>query len=194
MKRTFVWCAAVLLACAAVVQARAAETYELDPVHSALIFKIKHINVSYTYGRINNPTGTLVYDEADASKCSISMEVKTESVDTDNEKRDQHLKGPDFFNAKQFPTIAFKSTKVAKADDGTYDVTGNFTMLGVTKELTLKLTKTGGGKDPWGGLRVGFEGTFTIKRSDYGMKQALDAIGDDVTIIVAIEAAVPKKE
>ena len=167
---------------------KSADAYQIDPVHSAFLFRIKHLNTSYTHGRINTSSGTLTLDDADASKCGIELEVKADSVDTFNEKRDQHLKGPDFFNAKQFPSITFKSKSVKKSGDADYDVSGDFTLLGVTKEITVKFARVGSGKDPWGGARTGFEGTFEIKRSDYGMKAMLDGVGDDVRITVSVEA------
>lgn len=172
----------------AATASRAADTYSLDPVHSSFIFKIKHMNVSNLYGRINGGTGTLVIDDADPTKSTIEIELKPENIDTFNDKRDQHLKGPDFFNAKQFPTITFKSKAVKKVDDSTLEVTGDFTLLGVAKEVTGKFTKIGAAKDPWGGFRTGYEGALTIKRSDFGMKQMLEAVGDDVPITVSIEA------
>ena len=168
---------------------QSADTYQIDPGHSSFIFRIKHMNTSFLYGRINTSSGTLVVDDADASKSSIELELKADSVDTVNEKRDQHLKGPDFFNSKQFPTITFKSKSVKKSGDADLEVTGDFTLLGVTKELTTKMTRTGGGKTPFGDFRVGYEGAFAFKRSDFGMKTMLDNIGDDVTITVAVEAA-----
>ena len=168
---------------------RAADTYQVDPVHSMLLFRIKHFNVSNLYGRINNPTGTLVVDEADPSKSSVEIEVKPENVDTAIEKRDQHLKGPDFFNAKQFPTITFKSKSVKKADDANIEVAGDLTLLGVTKEITVKFARVGAGKDPMGGYRTGYEGTFSIKRSDYGMKNMLENVGDDVQLTVSVEGS-----
>jgi len=180
--------AAVLSLAVGAVSLRAADTYQVDPVHSTFLFRIKHMNVSYTYGRINNGTGTVVVDEADPSKSSVELELKPENVDTNNEKRDQHLKGPDFFNSKQFATITFKSKSIKKDGDTNFDVTGDFTLLGVTKEITVKLTRTGAGKDPMGNFRTGFEGTFTIKRSDYGMTQMLQGVGDDVQITTSVEA------
>ena len=177
----------LVLALSFLAAANAADTFAIDPVHSTVLFKIKHMNTSYTHGRFNLPTGTIVQD-ADPSKSSIEVELKSESVDTFNEKRDQHLRNPDFFNAKQFPTITFKSTSVTKADDTHIDVTGNLTLLGVTKPVTVKLEHVGEGKDPMGGYRTGYEGTFTIKRSEYGMTQMVGPVGDEVELTVGIEA------
>ena len=126
-----------------VAAASAAETYKLDPVHSSVLFKAKHLNVADFYGRFNDFSGTVTFDNENPSKSSVNLEVKVESLDTHEAKRDQHLKSPDFFNAKQFPVIAFKSTKVEKAGADSYKVTGDFTLHGVTKPVTVEFKKTG---------------------------------------------------
>jgi polyisoprenoid-binding protein YceI len=116
------------------------------------------------------------------------MEVKIDSIDTANGDRDKHLKGPDFFNAKEFPTMAFKAKSMKAADEKTYEVTGDLTIHGVTKEVTVKLERLGTGKDPRSGKpRTGWETTFRINRSDFGMKFGIPAIGDEVLITVAVE-------
>ncbi len=167
-------------------QAVAAETYKVDPVHSMTVFRIKHL-VSYSYGRFNDLSGTFNIDTETPAKSSVELEVKIESVDTFNEKRDQHLKSPDFFNAKQFPVITFKSKAVKKINEDTYEVTGDLSLHGVTRPLTLKVQQTGAGKDPWGGYRIGFETTFTLKRSEFGITFMPDVVGDEVRMTVSIE-------
>lgn len=181
--RAVVLAAAVLAPATSAV--RAAETYDVDKSHSSILFRVKHLGVSYAYGRFNDFSGTVVVD-ADAAKCSVEIVAKTESVDSNDAKRDQHLKSPDFFNVKQFPALSFKSTKVAISGEK-YEVTGDLTMKGVTKPLTVVLDRVGSGKDPWGGYRTGFEGTFTVKRSDFGMNYMPDGIGDEVKILISIE-------
>lgn len=166
---------------------RAAETYKIDPVHSFVIFKIKHLNVAYAYGRFTDLSGQIVYDESKLENGSLAVEVKAESVDTGNAKRDEHLKGPDFFNVKQFPLITFKGTKVVKTGADTYDLTGDLTLHGVTKPVTAKVVSTGEGKGMKGELHRGAEATFSIKRSDFGMKYGLEGVSDDVSLIVSID-------
>lgn len=163
-----------------------AETYEIDPIHSFALFKIKHLNLGYVWGRINGPTGTFQIDEADPSRSSVSIELQSENVDTHVAKRDQHLKSPDFFNAKEFPTITFKSRSVKKTGE-TFAIAGSFTLLGTSKDITVHLTRVGVGGDPSSGIRMGFDGTFTIKRSEFGMRTMLDTIGDDVQIHISFE-------
>ena len=167
--------------------ALAADTYVVDPIHSPLIFKIKHLGVSNFYGRFNEVTGTFTVDEKNPAASSVEINIKTESVDTNNPERNTHLKSPDFFNAKEFPVITFKSKKIKETAKDNYEVTGDLTLHGVTKPLAVKLTRIGTGKDPWGGFRMGFESTFTIKRSDFDMKFMADLVGDEVQLMLSIE-------
>lgn len=169
-------------------QAFAADTYQVDSVHSFVNFRIQHLQVSYTYGRFNEPKGTLTIDEADASKSTLEFSVDVEKVDTGNAGRDAHLKKSDFFSAAEFPTITFKSTAVKKVDDKTWEVTGDLSLHGVTKPLTIKVTRTGTGPGMKPGeTRTGLETVFTIKRSDFGMNYMVPKIGDEVTLAVGIE-------
>ena len=169
----------------------AAKTYNIDATHSAVIFRAKHMGVAYNYGRFNEFSGAITVNEADLSKSKVELEVKTASVDTANKKRDQHLRSPDFFNAKQFPIITFKSTKVsAKAgQENMLEVTGDFQLHGVKKSITVDVEITGKGKSPQGGELIGFETTFAIKRSEFGMTYGMQGVSDDLRITVSIEAA-----
>lgn len=164
--------------------------FKLDPVHSAVIFRIGHLGVSYTWGRINEPTGTYLIDTADPAKSAIDITVSTDKIDTANKKRDDHLKSPDFFNAGEFPTITFKSKSFTKTGDKSFKVEGDITLLGVTKPVTATLNYVGEGKTMQG-YKSGFEAEFTIKRSEFGMTKYLEesAIGDEVKLMVSIEGA-----
>jgi len=166
----------------------AAETHTIDTTHSTVLFKVKHLGTSNSYGRFNDIAGTIVDDDKDSSKGSIDITVKVESIDTGNEKRDQHLKSPDFFAAKQFPTITFKSKSVKALPDGGFEASGQLTLHGVTRDLKVKVEKTGTGKAMRGdGKLTGFEAKFTIKRSDFDMKFMIGGIGDEVELTVAVE-------
>jgi polyisoprenoid-binding protein YceI len=176
--------AMALVAAAAPVRA---DAYKVDPVHSAVVFRIQHAGIGYIWGRFNDPAGTFTLDDADPTKSTFNVEVKAESVDTHNEKRDGHLKSPDFFNAKQFPTITFKSTAVKKGDGNTLLVTGDLTLHGVTKSVTVPVELTGKGEFPAGTPRAGIEATFNIKRTDFEMKTMVGPVGDDVRLVVALE-------
>lgn len=166
------------------------KTYNIDTVHSAVLFRAKHLGVSYNYGRFNEFSGSITMDETDISKSSIELEVKAASVDTANNKRDQHLRSPDFFNAKQFPVITFKSTKVSSkpGQENMLEVTGDFYLHGVKKSITVDVEITGEGKSRKGEALIGFETTFTIKRSEYGMNFELKGISDEIRITVSVEA------
>src|SRR6188768_89225 len=163
---------------------RAADAYSVDPVHSSVSFGISHAGISDIHGRFNDFSGKFVIDKDDPSKSSFALDIKVESVDTNNAKRDEHLRAPDYFNAKQFPTLSFKSTKV-KATDAGYEVTGDLTLHGVTKSVSMTLQ--GGHKVvefPKGTPRVGVTSVVTIKRSEFGMTTELGALGDEVYIVV----------
>lgn len=167
--------------------ANAVDRYEIDPVHTAALFKIKHIGVSNTIGRFNEIAGAITWDAANLTAAKIDVTIQAGSVDTHSEKRDAHLISPDFFDAKQFTTLKFTSSSFTKIDDSNYKIVGEFTMHGVTKPLTINAMKIGEGKDPWGGYRIGFESNFTIKRSEFGMTKMLDGISDDVVVTFSTE-------
>ena len=169
----------------------AAATYQIDTVHSSVVFKAKHLGASNFYGRFNDVTGSIDFDAASPAAGKVKLDIKAESVDTNNEQRDNHLRSPDFFDAKQFPAISFQSTKVAKATDDALDVTGNLTLHGVTKPVTLRVVKTGAGKHPRSGKDlIGFETKTTIKRSDFGMQFMQGPLSDEIEVIISVEAAV----
>jgi polyisoprenoid-binding protein YceI len=165
---------------------RAADEYALDDMHTAVTFKISHIGLSLTYGRFDDVAGSFTLDKVDSAKSSFALTIKTESVDTNNKKRDDHLRSPDFFNAKQFPTITFKSTAVKAIKQG-YQVTGDLTLHGVTKSVTFILEGGGTAEFPKGMLRTGFSTDLALKRSDFGMDKLVGAVGDDVFIAISFE-------
>lgn len=160
--------------------------FKVDPVHSSVIFKLKHMNVANFYGRFNDVAGTFTGGD----KASIDVTVKAESVDTNNKARDQHVISPDFFSAKEFPNITFVAKDLANAGQHTWKGKGDLTFRGVTKPVEITLVQTGTGKSRNGGELVGLETTFTIKRSDFGNTK--EGLSDDVTLIVALECAAAK--
>lgn len=182
--RKFSFLAAALLAVAPVF---AADTFKVDPVHSSVVFAAHHAGAGYTYGRFNKFTGTFTIDKEDLAKSTLEAEVTVGSVDTGNEKRDGHLASADWFNAKQYPTITFKSTKVEKTDDTTLSVTGDLTLHGVTKSVTVPLRLTGTGEFPAGTVRSGVLSEFTVKMSEFGIKGMPGAVGDEIKLIVSLE-------
>lgn len=178
---------AAALALAALAGLARADSYKLDPAHTFVVFKIQHLGAGNVWGRFNNPAGTVVID-ADDAKSSVNLTIKVADIDTANKQRDEHLKTADFFSAEQFPAITFVSKTVKKLDDKTWDVTGDLTIKGTTKSITVKLEKTGEGKGMQGETRLGLESTFTIKRADYGVDGLPQAVGADATLTVSIEA------
>lgn len=161
-------------------------SYALDPVHSFALFKIQHFGAGYVWGQFKDIDGKLKID-ADPTKSTLEVTIKTGSVDTKNAKRDAHIQSPDFFNAAQFPTLTFKSTKVVKSGDG-FDVTGDLTIKGKTKSVTAKVVATGTAEDPQKKTRTGFEGHVTVNRADFDLNFMPGALGDTVEIIMALEA------
>src|SRR5262249_24346782 len=141
--RFFVRTVAAVLVVAAVASLAAADSFSVDPVHSSISFQIEHFGISYVHGRFNKMKGEFSIEKGDPSKSSITLNIETDSVDTNNEGRDKHLKSADFFNTKQFPTIEFKSKSLKAVKDG-YEVTGDLTMHGETKDISIKLN---GGKE-----------------------------------------------
>ena len=188
LRRTMLPTLALSLVCLVVVglSAVAAEMYAADGVHSSLVYRVKHMNTSFFWGRFNSIAGAFTLDETNPAESRFEFQVKADSVDTGIPKRDLHLKSPDFFNVVQYPTIAFKSQSVTKSGDD-YEVTGDLTLHGVTKPVKVKVVPTGKAKDQRGTPIAGIEATFTIKRSDFGMTNMVGPIGDDVWITVGIE-------
>jgi polyisoprenoid-binding protein YceI len=168
------------------LSANAADTFKIDPVHTFVLFGVQHLAIANTYGRFNDVSGTVVFDRENPSKSSIELTVQVESLDTHNSTRERSLMSPDFFDVKQFPTMTFKSTKVEGNGD-MLKVSGDLTIRGVTRPVTVDFKKGGEGKGVFGEWRGGGETRFTIKRSDFGMNFELGEVGDEVTIILSLE-------
>lgn len=181
---------AAAVAAASATSVMAAETYEIDAVHSAVLYRIKHLNAAYNYGRFNEMSGTFTI--ADAT-LSLDVTINTESVDSANGGRDDHLRSPDFFNTKQFPTATFKSTSARvlteENEDGyrVYEVTGDFTLNGETESLTMPVVMTGKGTSPRAGKVAGVEAMVDINRSEFGITTYPGMLGEKVRLIVALE-------
>jgi polyisoprenoid-binding protein YceI len=166
--------------------ARAADSYAIDTMHSGVTFKISHLGLAWVFGRFNEFSGDFAIDPDDASKCSFGLTIKADSIDTNNTKRNDHLRSPDFFNVKQFPAISFKSTAVKAIKDG-YEVTGDFTLHGVTKPLTFQLLGGRKAEFPKGVQRTGYTTELTLKRSDFDMGKFGEAVSDEVLIAISFE-------
>lgn len=168
----------------------ALESWVVDSGHSSLVFKVMHMGVSNFYGRFNELSGRIALAEQ-AAQSSVSFTVQAGSVDTNNAKRDQHLMNPDFFSAKEFPTLEYRSSAVEPAGDKAWKVTGQLTLHGVTRDLAVTVHETGrkeaGDRGP---ALAGFETRFSIRRSDFGMDYGVEngSLGDEVEVVLAIEA------
>jgi polyisoprenoid-binding protein YceI len=168
-------------------------TYQIDAAHSSAHFVIRHLMITNVRGSFSGLKGTVIYDSDDLSGSSVEAEIPTATINTQDPNRDAHLKSPEFLNAEKFPTITFKSTKVETAGDGEAKVTGRLTILGVTKEVVLKVEgPTAEGKDPWGNTRIGASATAKIKRSDFGLSwnAALETggvvLGDELKLEIEV--------
>ncbi|MFE4411872.1 YceI family protein [Streptomyces sp. NPDC056821] len=143
--------------------------YSIDPSHSTLGFVARHAMVTNVKGKFNDFTGSLHLDGTDPAASTASIDVKMESIDTGSADRDGHLKSADFFKTEEFPQMTFRSTKAEAVGGDDYRITGDLTILGVTKPLTIELEFNGAAKDPFGNERVGFEGKAEILRSEWGL-------------------------
>ena len=178
---------AVIICCFA--QPAAAEKYNLDKPHTQIIFSVNHLGFTNSYGKFTDYAGTLNFDEAQPEKSNVDVTIQTSSLNMDDEKWNEHLKSKDFFNVVQFPTMTFKSTKVEVTGDHTANVTGDLTLLGVTKPVTLVVTHNKTGKHPMKDIMAsGFSATGTLKRSDFGMGYGVPMVGDEVKLIIEAEA------
>jgi polyisoprenoid-binding protein YceI len=188
--------AAVLAGMLAFCSASAGEIYEVDPSHSDVIFKVRHL-VSTVTGHFREFSGKIVVDRENLANSSVSFSIKTASIDTASDRRDRHLRSAEFFDVEKFPEITFVSTAITRSAGDTYDVRGRFTMHGVTKEIALPVEILGFTSHERFGERAGFSSALTLDRTEYGItyNMPLDAdtlvLGEEVRIEINIEAAKP---
>lgn len=168
-------------------------TWQIDTSHSHIGFSVKHMMIATVRGQFHRYSGTLELDTADLTRSRITGEIEVASLDTRDEKRDEHLLSADFFDAATYPTITFVSRRIERAGDD-YLVTGDLTMHGVTREVVLDAEFAGIHKDPWGGTRTGFTVTGTIDRKDFGLtwNAALETggvlVGEKIKLALDVEA------
>lgn len=144
-------------------------TYKVDAAHSEVTFKVKHLMITNVSGNFSKFDGTLTADKEDFTDANVTFEADIDSISTNNEQRDGHLKGDDFFSAEKFPKLTFVSTSIAKKNDEDYTLTGDLTIRDVTKQVTLDVEYGGTVKDPWGQTKAGFEVNGKINRKDFGL-------------------------
>lgn len=169
-------------------------TWNVDVSHTNVGFTVRHMMVSKVRGNFSDIEGTIEGEPSDLENAKINFRVGINSVSTNNEDRDNHLRSADFFDAENHPNMTFVSTKITKTSDDEYDLTGDLTIKGVTKETTFKVEYLGEGTNPWGVKVAGFEANTKISREEFGLtwNQALETggvlVGDDIKIIIELEA------
>jgi polyisoprenoid-binding protein YceI len=168
-------------------------TWAIDSAHAAAHFAVKHMMFSTVRGQLGTVTGTIVEDTADLSRSSVEASIDLSTLSTREDKRDAHLKSADFFDVEQFPTVTFKSTRIEGSGEN-FKVIGDLTIHGVTKPVTLNVTKTGTGTNPWGMTVAGYEATTSFNRKDFGLNWnvAIEAggvmVGENVKVEIELEA------
>jgi polyisoprenoid-binding protein YceI len=194
MKKILSFAVVALLSTSAFAQSK----WSVDPVHSNVRFTVPHLVISEVEGSFKKFNGSFTASKADFTDAAINFTIDVNSIDTDNEARDKHLKADDFFNAEQFPTASFKSTSFKKVSGNKYKLAGNLTIRNVTKPITFDVVYGGTAKDGYGNTKAGFKATTVINRFDYGLKwNALTeaggaTVGQDITLDLKLQFAQAK--
>lgn len=176
-----------------------ANSWKIDNTHSSFGFEVSHLVIGRTRGQFNDFEGTVIFDGKDLASASVTATIKTASIDTDDEDRDNHLRSDDFFSATEFPEMTLVSTKITPGEGTAFTITADLTIKGVTKEVIFDCEFYGVIDDPWGNLRAGFSATAKINRQDFNVNfsKALDSgglvVGNEVTISLEVEMVKPKK-
>ncbi|MGH1404615.1 MAG: YceI family protein [Alphaproteobacteria bacterium] len=167
----------------------AAEKYEFDKVHSQILFFVDHLGFAKSQGEFHDYDGSFTFDRENPENSSVNVTIKSASIDMDDEAWDTHMKSDHFFNVEAFPDMVFKSTSIAVTGEKTADITGDLTILGVTKPVVLKTVYNKSGENPYSKkFESGFSATASLKRSDFGMTYGLPGVGDEVEIRLEVEA------
>lgn len=173
----------------------ASQTYEIETPHTQVLFSVNHLGFSNSWGKFTEHDGKIVFDQENPANSSVEVTIKTASIEMNDKAWNDHMKNADFFDVEKFPAMTFKSTKIDVTGEDTAKITGDLTIKDVTKPVVLdaKLNKTGSHPmrgTPW----AGFSATTSVKRSDFGMTYGLPAVGDDVKIVLEVEAFAPQAE
>ena len=168
-------------------------TWAIDPAHTGLEFAVKHLMISTVRGRFGEVEGTLTIDERNPAGSMVEVSIPVASIDTRSEQRDAHLRSADFFDAERFPAITFRGTRVEGDVSGNFELVGDLTIRGVTREVVLDVEANGRSRDPWGNEKIGFEARGKIARSDFGLNwnQALETggvlVGDEIRMTIDVQ-------
>lgn len=164
------------------------EKYEFDKSHTQILFFVDHLGFSKSQGEFHGYDGFFMFDRGEPAKSKVEISIKTSSIDMDSEKWNDHMKSKDFFDVENYPAMTFKSTNIEVTGDNTANITGDLTLLGITKPVTLSVTHNKSGKHPFSGKFVaGLSASATIKRSEFGMTYGVPGVGDDVEIRIEVE-------
>ncbi len=186
-------CAVAFNAPSTTLESTPSGTYAIDPSHTSVLFGISHLGFSQYHGRFNTVAGTMQFDAKAPEKSQITVTIDVASIDTNHTELEGKLKGADWFDVAKFPTATFTSTKVEKLTATTGKVTGDFTLHGITKPLTLDVTFNGAGTNPFMNAdQLGFSAKGALKRSDFGISQYIPMVGDDVTLAIETELMLKK--
>ncbi|NWN91256.1 YceI family protein [Marinobacter adhaerens] len=161
--------------------------FDVTDAHQFITFKVSHLGYSWLYGRFNDFDGEFVYDAENPENSSVSVTIDTASLDSNHGERDKHLRSKDFLHVSEFPEATFQSKRVEVDDEGEADIVGDFTLRGVTREVTLDVEMLGHGQDPWGGYRMGFEAETELRLEDFGFPTIIDENMETVEIIISVE-------
>jgi polyisoprenoid-binding protein YceI len=188
MKHRLLNCAALALVLSAASLAQGAD-YVIDTkgAHAFIQFRIKHLGYSWLLGRFNDFEGRFSYDEQDPGAAQVEVTIRTASIDSNHAERDKHLRGEDFLAVDKYPEAKFVSTAFTEKDDGTAMLSGDLTLHGVTRTVSIEVEHVGHGPDPWGGYRRGFQGTTVLKLADFGIDYDLGPAAREVELFLSVE-------
>ncbi|NBB92457.1 MAG: YceI family protein [Gammaproteobacteria bacterium] len=175
------------LALAAPLQASERYVIDTEGMHAFVQFKISHLGFSWLYGRFNDFEGEFTFDPENPANSAVQATIQTASVDTNHERRDNHLRGEDFLHTEEYPEATFVSTAFEPVGEDSYRLEGEFTLRGVTHEIEIPVTQIGAGEDPWGGFRRGFQGRTELTLEAFGIDYDLGPAAEEVEIILSIE-------
>ena len=188
MKHTLLSSIALTIAMTVAPLVQAADyLIDTEKAHAFIQFRIKHLGYSWLLGRFNDFEGTFSYDEADPAASRVEVTIRTASIDSNHAERDKHLRGEDFLDVDKFPQAAFVSTGFTENEDKSAVLTGNLTLRGVTRPVSIAVKPVGHGPDPWGGKRRGFEGATTLKLADYDIDFDLGPAAREVELFLSVE-------
>ena len=189
MRRLFMTALSVALMAGASPAHAEAVKYTIEKPHTQILFFVSHLGFSHSMGKFLDHSGTIMWDKDAPEKSSVEATIQTASIEMNDATWNDHLKAPKYFNVAQFPTMTFKSTAIEKTGEKTANITGDLTLLGVTKPVVLATTFNNQAKHPFSGKdTIGFSATTRIQRSDFGMNESIPMVGDEVEIRLEVEA------